>query len=183
MSSGGYGGVAANYVWVVQFNKYLSDAEISDLYSSLGANNTFGLVVSAGGGGVTHSAAGALVAQSATLSGIAARSGSAVTHAATGALVVQSAALLGSVSKLVSGTFVSDVAVNNAGTILSNTSVLWEWRKGVGTGVAPVSVTYGSGTTDSNGRLTVTGLPAGAGELEFATPDYVNNFFERGTVV
>lgn len=42
--SGGFGGFAADYVWVAHFRKYLSDAEILDLHNSLGASNAFGLV-------------------------------------------------------------------------------------------------------------------------------------------
>jgi len=45
--SGGYGGIAADYVWVVFFDKYLSDAEISSLHASLGSGNTFALVSAA----------------------------------------------------------------------------------------------------------------------------------------
>jgi hypothetical protein len=46
--TGGYGGFAADYVWVAHFNKYLSDAEILDLHNSLGASNAFGLIASSG---------------------------------------------------------------------------------------------------------------------------------------
>lgn len=42
--TGGYGGFAADYVWVAHFRKFLSDAEILDLHNSLGASNAFGLV-------------------------------------------------------------------------------------------------------------------------------------------
>ena len=45
--TGGYGGVAADYVWVAFFDKYLTDAEISALHASLGADNTFALIASA----------------------------------------------------------------------------------------------------------------------------------------
>lgn len=45
--TGGYGGIAADYVWVAFFNKYLTDAEISALHASLGADNTFALIASA----------------------------------------------------------------------------------------------------------------------------------------
>lgn len=44
--SGGVGGFAADYVWVAQFNRVLTDAEITSLHSSLGASNAFGLVTS-----------------------------------------------------------------------------------------------------------------------------------------
>lgn len=44
-TSGGYGGFAADYVWIAQFSRYLTDAEVADLHASLGADNQFGLVV------------------------------------------------------------------------------------------------------------------------------------------
>lgn len=44
----GQGSVAADIVWVVWFNKALTEAELDDLYSSLGASNAFGLVGSSG---------------------------------------------------------------------------------------------------------------------------------------
>lgn len=134
-------------------------------------------------GGTTHAATGALSAQSATLSGTASRSGSVVTHAATGALIAQSAALSGSVAKLVSGTFVSDIMTNNIGTVQASIAVVWEWRKGTGIGVAPTSVTYGTGTTSAAGVLTVTGLPSGYGELLFASTDRSVVAYQQGTVV
>lgn len=45
-TTGGYGGLSAKFVWLAVFNKYLSDAEISELHSSLGADNAFTLVSS-----------------------------------------------------------------------------------------------------------------------------------------
>lgn len=44
-STGGFGGLSADYVWIVVFNKLLSDAEVASLHSSLGANNQFGLLL------------------------------------------------------------------------------------------------------------------------------------------
>lgn len=43
-TSGGFGGLAAKYVYFVQFNKALTAQEISDLHASLGPNNTFALL-------------------------------------------------------------------------------------------------------------------------------------------
>lgn len=43
-SAGGFGGLAADYVWIAVFDKLLSTAEVADLHASLGSNNTFGLV-------------------------------------------------------------------------------------------------------------------------------------------
>lgn len=81
-----------------------------------------------------------------------------------------------------SGTFATDPMENNAGSLMANTSVVWEWRKGTGIGVGPTQVVYGSGTTNGAGVLTLTGLPTGAGEALIATPDYVSVCYQRGTV-
>ena len=48
----GAASIAADLVWVVWLDKALTPTEISDLHTSLGANNAFGLVTS-GGGDVT----------------------------------------------------------------------------------------------------------------------------------
>lgn len=42
----GQGSVAADIVWIAWFDKALSEAELDDLYSSLGASNAFALVTS-----------------------------------------------------------------------------------------------------------------------------------------
>lgn len=47
----GFGGFAADYVWIAQFNVYPSDAQIAALHASLGAGNAFALIDSGGGGG------------------------------------------------------------------------------------------------------------------------------------
>lgn len=44
MTFGGYGGVGADYVYVVQFNRVLTAAEIESLHASLGENNQFELI-------------------------------------------------------------------------------------------------------------------------------------------
>lgn len=87
----------------------------------------------------------------------------------------------------VTGQIVSDILVNNAGTALGNTSIRYSWFKagriGSLTGIVP---TEGVGVTGSDGRLTITGLPAGAGVLFLAqwitnaTDDYVA--YQPGTV-
>lgn len=78
--TGGYGGFAADYVWVAHFRKYLSDAEILDLHNSLGASNTFGLVSS---GDVT---APTLTSPTGTQTGSATASGTVSTDEANGTL-------------------------------------------------------------------------------------------------
>lgn len=69
--------------------------------------------------------------------------------------------------------------VNNTGSRLANTAVVWEWRRG-NIGAAPAGVTYGSGTTGADGRLMIAGLPMGAGVLLAATPDGQNVYYEAG---
>lgn len=133
--------------------------------------------------GTTHSTSGAITARSAVVTGTAARSGAPQTHATSGALAAQSASLTGSASKLIAGQIVTDIMVNNTGTPLATTAVVWEWRIGTGIGVAPSSVTYGSGTTDSIGILTLTGQTAGTGDFWAATTDYSAVYYQRKTVI
>lgn len=51
----GQGSCAEDVVWIAWFNKALSEAELDSLYSSLGANNAFGLVSA----GTPHNVTGA----------------------------------------------------------------------------------------------------------------------------
>lgn len=77
------------------------------------------------------------------------------------------------------GSFTTSAMVNNTGSRLANTAVVWEWRRG-NIGAAPAGVTYGSGTTGADGRLMIAGLPMGAGVLLAATPDGQNVYYEAG---
>lgn len=156
--TGGYGGLAADYVWIAHFRRVLSDAEIADLHASLGAGNEFALVGS-GTGGSDATAPGATLTGTATLT----------PGTATGQ---QSAT---------AGVFVTDISINNTGSVMASTFVNWRWNQGQPF-VAPTSVTYGTGTTDADGRLTVTGLPTGFGWLLYATPDRASMCYEEGTV-
>lgn len=86
------------------------------------------------------------------------------------------------------GVFVSDELTNNTGQVLTNISVRWSWypngRIGYLAGITPLE---GVGTTNSQGKLTATGLNAGAGLLlgaqliNNATDDLV--FVQAGTVL
>lgn len=135
----------------------------------------------AGGGGGTHAATGSLSSSAATLAGTSARAGSAVTHAATATLVAGSATLSGTASHATSGSFVSDIMVNNTGTVQASVSVTWEWNKGV-IGSAKTSTIYGTGTTSGTGTYTATGLPSGNGFLLATTADG-SVYYQTGTVV
>lgn len=46
--TGGFGGLAADYVYYIHFRKYLSEAELDEIYTSLGANNQVSLLNSGG---------------------------------------------------------------------------------------------------------------------------------------
>lgn len=177
----GQNSMTVSLVWLAVFNKELSSTEISDLYGTLGADNAFGLVESASGTDAT--AAGATLTGTSSLEPGSASDGSVIDATADGATLTGTSSLDGGTATGgASGSFVSDVLGNNTGSIWANTAVRWEWRKGAGIGIAPTSVTYGSGTTSAAGVLTVTGLPTGAGELLISTPDYVNVAYQRGTV-
>lgn len=132
-------------------------------------------------GQASATAAGATLTGTADLTPGAASS-SASASAAGATLTGTSDLTPGSAVASASGSFTSDVATNNTGSDISSVAVLWQWSQGAGIGVAPTSVTYGTGTTNAYGQLTVTGLPPGAGELMYATADYLNVYYQRGTV-
>lgn len=48
-NTGGFGGFAADYVYYIHFRKYLTEAELDEIYASLGANNQISLLAPAGG--------------------------------------------------------------------------------------------------------------------------------------
>jgi hypothetical protein len=68
-----------------------------------------------------------------------------------------------------SGSITTEAMVNNTGTSQTNRPVHWSWlpagRIGALASVTPVD---GAGTSDAGGRLTVSGLPTGAGILMVA---------------
>ncbi len=80
------------------------------------------------------------------------------------------------------GTFTSDAMENNTGAgPLASVSVLWTWYHGA-IGAAPTSTTHGTGSTNSSGVLSLTGLPAGAGFLLVRTMDATGVYYQPGTV-
>lgn len=76
-------------VWYALFNKALTDQEITDLYASLGANNTFALVESGGAGDTT---APTLTSPTASATGATTASGSVSTNEANGTLYYRASA-------------------------------------------------------------------------------------------
>ena len=86
-----------------------------------------------------------------------------------------------------SGSFVSDVLINNTGTVLASQAVYWSWLPSGRIGsLASVTEVDGTGTTNASGILTVTGLSPGAGILlvakrnASAVDDHV--YYQAGTV-
>ena len=78
--------------------------------------------------------------------------------------------------------------INNAGSILANQAVVWTWFPGGRIGSLDlITAVDGSGTTDGDGVLQVTGLSAGPGILMVAvlntdaTDDAV--YYQAGTVI
>lgn len=143
----------------------------------------FSISDGADAGGTDGTATGATLTGTSSLSaGSASGSGSSSATAPGATLTGSSSLTAGTATGGASGGFSSSPMENNAGSLLASTTVLWEWRKGAGVGVAPASVTYGSGTTNASGVLVLAGLPVGAGELLAATADYANVYYERGAV-
>ena len=139
--TGGFGGFAADYVWVAHFNRYLSDAEIADLHASLGASNAFGLVESAPTGvtitgnlgTATASGFAAAIAVSVTIAcslGGATASGHQASIATSSNVTINAslgtAAASGYSASVVSAgsaTITTDVFKNNTGTVLASTVI------------------------------------------------------------
>lgn len=64
------------------------------------------------------------------------------------------------------GSITTEVMLNNTGTPQANRAVHWSWLAGGRIGaLASVTPIDGAGTSDAGGRLTVSGLPTGAGVL------------------
>lgn len=76
--------------------------------------------------------------------------------------------------------FTSDVMINNTGSVLASTSIVWTWWHG-GIGSTPTALTHGTGTTNASGVLTVSGMAAGAGFLLARTTDSSGVYYQPGT--
>src|SRR5450830_1236640 len=141
----GQGSLGADYVYVVKFNKALSQAEQANLYASLGANNTFGLLLPP-----------AVVT---TINATVTSSGLTTVACAVGNISATCPAA--SVATLL----MTDYIINNTGTRRAAQAVSYSWfpggRIGSFVGIAPLE---GAGTTDSNGRL-VPGITRATGVL------------------
>jgi hypothetical protein len=104
------------------------------------------------------------------------------------ACAVGNAVATGSTAGITNSTaFVTEPLINNTGSILANQAVVWTWFPGGRIGAMDlVTAVDGTGTTASDGTLTVTGLSSGAGILMVAiqntsaVDDAV--YYEAGTV-
>lgn len=134
----GQNSITVSLVWLAVFDKELSQAEVTDLYNSLGADNAFGLVQSSGGSASTAISAtlgnisGSIASKSspktaitATLANVTASVG----HT-TGTLTTTITATLGNVvgaitstGSTANGTFTSEVLKDYAGNVLANTAL------------------------------------------------------------
>ncbi len=135
------------------------------------------------GGAVDATAPGATLSGTATLTpGTATGGAGTVDATAPGATLTGTSTLTpGSATAASVGVFVTDISINNTNSEMINTFVKWRWNQGDPFDEA-ISVTYGTGTTDANGRLTVTGLPTGFGWLLYGTPDRVSLCYDEGTI-
>ena len=156
---------------------------------SLGLNSlgleALGLPLQESTGGSGASATFSVTTADAVFSGGAEVAGAPVT--ATFAVTTADTVFSGGASVAASGSFVSDVLINNAGTVLALQSVHWSWLPAGRIGsLAAVTEVDGTGTTSAGGVLTVTGLTPGAGILlvakrnTSATDDHV--YYHAGTV-
>jgi len=103
-----------------------------------------------------------------------------VADGGTGTIVITGSG--GDASTTSTGSFVTDVMENNTGAgALASTAIVWTWYQG-SIGSAPTSTTHGTGTTNSLGVITASGLPAGAGFLLVRTNDSSGVYYQPGTV-
>lgn len=176
----GQNSITSSLVWLAVFDRELSAAEISSLYSSLGASNTFGLVSSGGTNASATSGTGTSTGSGSGGTASGGTGGSASASSGTGTSTGSGSG--GSAAGLGGGTFASDAMENNTGAgLLISTAVKWTWYQG-SIGAAPTSTVNGTGTTDTAGVLSVTGLPSGAGFLLVSTTDGTGVYYQPGTV-
>ena len=115
--------MTASLVWLAVFDKELTELEITDLYNSLGANNTFGLVeASTGGNGTSTGTLDSIDIISPTASGNGTGSGS-TNGGASGSISFISLSSLSATATgttVGNGTITTPVLKNNTGTVLAN---------------------------------------------------------------
>lgn len=130
-TSGGYGGFAADYVWVAHFRKELTDAEITSLHTSLGASNAFGLIASSGATATLAintdasvfaglASVSPLTVLTATLANAAFSGAAGVGTLASMAITTDAALFSGSASVAGAVALTLPALKNNTGTLLAN---------------------------------------------------------------
>ena len=165
----GQGSVAADIVWVAWFNKALSEAELDDLYSSLGSNNSFGLLEAPGANiscSIGNSSAVGYAASILAATSIACSIGYADSLGYQASVSVESpvsisfsfgtASAIGYqalVSVSGTGTLSTEPLKNNTGTLLASQTGATAFVYDVSTGDLVVAKTGQS--TDSSGVMTV----------------------------
>lgn len=171
--TGNWGAVSADFVWVATFDKVLSEAEINDLHTSIGADNAFGLVGSAapsanytittadatfaGGGVVRPIASFAITAGNTTFAGGAGPLISASFSANTASTTFAG----GATGDVTQGTITCPALKNNTGTVLANETGITAYVYAVATGSLVATKT--SQTTNASGVLAFTDAAIAAG--------------------
>lgn len=205
-TTGGYAtNLAASYNYIIEFDVALDATQVSAIYSSLGESGAISLLSSAPSGtsatfsattddvvfsgsalvlGTPASAIFALVTDNVVFSGGASVAAFA---SATFSITTEDSVFSGGAVVATSGTLVSDVLINNTGTVLASQAVHWSWLPSGRIGsLSSVTEVDGVGTTSAGGVLTVTGLTPGAGILLIAkrntsaADDHV--YYQAGTV-
>lgn len=165
----GQGSCAEDVVWIAWFNKDLSEAELDDLYSSLGSNNTFGLVSapgstiscgigSASADGFTSTVLAPLLISCAigSVASIGYQASVSVGSNVSISASIGSASAVGFSATVIStgsGTLITEPLKNNTGTLLSSQTGATAFVYNVTTGVLIVAKT--GQTTDSLGVMTI----------------------------
>jgi len=162
----GQNSITSSLVWQALFDRELTSAEITDLYSSLAAGNVFGLVVTSGGS-TNGSGTGStdsidLIAPTGT--GAGTTSGGGTNSSGTGpvsAISLTALAGSGTGTAVGSGTLTTPALRNNMGTILASISG-WTvniWNPSTGAFVAQLTGL----TTNSSGILSISSTSIVAG--------------------
>lgn len=160
----GQNSMTASLVWLAVFDKELTQAEITDLYNSLGANNAFGLVESAAGSNGTATGTPDsldLIAPTATGNGTGSgtTNGSASGTPSSASLSAPSATGTGTTAG--NGTITTPALKNNTGTVLASIS---GWTVNVYNASTGALVVQKTGlATNASGILTITDAAIASG--------------------
>lgn len=169
----GQSSITSSLVWQALFDRELTSAEITDLYSSLAAGNVFGLVVTSGGN-TDGSGTGTvdsidLIAPTGT--GTGTTSGGGTNGSGTGAVSAISLAAPGGTGTgtiASNGTITTKALKNNTGTIYASTS---GWSVNIWNASTGAFITNITGlTTNSAGVLSFSSALLSAGTTYLYEP-------------